>query len=121
MTEKYKKIYIYSRILSALLVIIPVIVYTVLGFVQGTVGSKVVLGACLTTALIFVIINVIAKHKIRSTIWIILIGLYMACSNIIPLLIIIAISTIIDEFILEPLCKKYKEKYVINKEIDKRG
>ena len=120
MTKKYKKMYICSKVLSALIVILPIIIYTILGFIQGAIRSKVVLGACLTIALIFVIINVIAKHKIRSTIWIILIGLYMACNNIIPLLIIISISTIIDEFILEPLCKKYKEKYIINNEIDKR-
>lgn len=120
MTEKYKRLYIALRIMSAILVIAPISIYTTLGFIQGTTGSKVVLGMCLTTALIFVIINVIAKHKIRSTIWIVMIGLYMACDNIIPLLIIVATLTVIDEFVLEPLYKKYREKYVINKEIDKR-
>ena len=44
----------------------------------------------------------------------------MACNNIIPLLIIVAALTVIDEFVLEPLYKRYREKYVINKEIDKR-
>ena len=120
MTDKYKKLYITSRILSVLMVITPIMIYTIIGFINGSIKSKLVLGMCLTIAIIFVIINVIAKHKIRSTIWIIMIGLYMVCDNIIPLLIIIATSTIIDEFILEPLYKKYKQKYEINKEIDKR-
>lgn len=120
MTEKYKKLYIITRVLSAIAVLAPLIIYTIFGFMQGTVGSRVVLGMCLTICLIFVIINVIAKHKIRSTIWILMIGLYMACNNIIPLLIIVAALTVIDEFVLEPLYKRYREKYVINKEIDKR-
>lgn len=120
MTEKYRKLYITSRVLSILMVVMPVLIYTVIGFVNGGTRSKLVLGMCLTLALIFVIINVIAKHRIRSTIWILLIGIYVACDNIIPLLSIMAASTIIDEFILEPLYKKYKEKYTINKEIDAR-
>lgn len=120
MTEKYKKLYILFRVLSAIMVIAPISIYTTLGFMQGTTGSKVCLGMCLTTALIFVIINIIAKHKIRSTIWIMMIGLYMACDNIIPLLIIVAVLTVIDEFLLEPLYKRYREKFVINREIDKR-
>ena len=119
-TEKYKKLYIITRILSTLAVIAPLIIYTIFGFIQGSVGSKVVLGMCLTICLIFVIINVIAKHKIRSTIWILIIGLHMACNNIMPLLIIVAILTVIDEFVLEPLYKRLREKYIINKEIDKR-
>lgn len=120
MTDKYKKLYLTSRILSILMVVMPIIIYTIVGFINGSITSKLVLGMCLTIAIIFVIINVIAKHRIRSTIWIMMIGLYSACENIIPLLIIIATSTVIDEFILEPICKKYKQKYEINKEIDER-
>ena len=119
-TDKYKKKYIICRITSALFVVLPIIIYTILGFVQGTVRTKLVLGMCLLTTLVFVGINIIAKHRIRSTIWIMLIGLYCACSNIVPLLIIIAVTTIVDEFILEPLYKKYKNKYNINIEIDER-
>ena len=55
MTERYKKLYIALRIMSAILVFAPISIYTTLGFMQGTTGSKVVLGMCLTTALIFVI------------------------------------------------------------------
>ena len=120
MTDKYRKIYIISRILSSIMVLLPISIYTIIGLINGSVRSKLVLGVCLTLAIIFVAINVIAKHRIRSTIWILLIGIYMSCVNIVPLLIIIAIVTIIDEFILEPLYKKYKAKYTINKEIDIR-
>ena len=67
MTEKYKRLYIALRVMSAIMVIAPISIYTGIGFIQGTTGSKVVLGMCLTTALIFVIINIIAKHKIRPS------------------------------------------------------
>lgn len=120
MTKKYKRLYLFSKIMSLLMTIIPMLIYIVIGFAQGSIRSKLVLGACVTIGLIFVIINIIAKHKIRSTIWILMIGLYSACKNIVPLLIIITITTVIDEFILEPLYKKYKAKYTINKEIDIR-
>ena len=120
MTKKYKKLYITCRVLSFVMVILPIIIYTILGFIQGTIGHKLVLGTCLLLSMMFVALNIITKHKIRSTIWIMLIGLYCACSNIIPLLIIIAVTTLVDEFVLEPLYKKYKNKYTINKEIDKR-
>lgn len=49
-----------------------------------------------------------------------MIGLYVAVDNIIPLLIMLAVTTIIDEFILTPLARHYKAKYTINKEIDNR-
>lgn len=121
MTSKYKKTYVLARILSAIMVIVPLFIYAIIGFVQGSIRSKLVLGMCLIVAAIFVIINIIAKHRIRSTIWLVLIGIYSACNNIVPLLIIIAVTTILDEFVFEPIYKKYKAKYEINKEIDARS
>jgi len=120
MTKKYKNNYILCKTLSILMTLVPYIVYTIKGFCEGTPGSKATLGVCFTTALIFTIINVVFKYHMRSTIWILMIGLYVAVDNIIPLLIISAIATILDEFILSPLARHYKSKYVINKEIDKR-
>ena len=120
MTKKYKNNYILCRTLSILMTLIPLIVYTIKGFCEGTPGSKVTLGVCFTTALILTIINVVFKYHMRSTIWILMIGLYVAVDNIIPLLIILAITTILDEFVLTPLSRHYKSKYTINKEIDKR-
>ena len=120
MTKKYKNNYILCRTLSILMTLIPLIIYTIKGFCEGTPGSKVTLGVCFTTALILTIINVVFKYHMRSTIWILMIGLYVSVDNIIPLLIILAITTILDEFILTPLSRHYKSKYTINKEIDKR-
>ena len=119
-TKKYKRLNIALRILSVILLLAPIIVFSIIGFIEGQVHEKLVLGCTLITALILILINAIFKYNIRSTLWICILGIYMCLDNIMPLLLIIAISTIIDEFIVTPLQKKYKNLYVINNEIDKR-
>lgn len=119
-TKRYKRLNIALRILSVILLLAPIIVFSIIGFIEGQVHEKLVLGCTLITALILVLINAIFKYNIRSTLWICILGIYMCLDNIMPLLLIIAISTIIDEFIVTPLQKKYKNLYVINNEIDKR-
>lgn len=121
MTKKYKNKLNFVRLLSFIITVFPIILYAILGFYNGSIGEKVSLGICILLAIMFVIINVMFKYHIRSTLWIMLIGIYICIDNIIPLLITMAASTIIDEFVLVPLIKKYKDKYVINKEIDLRG
>lgn len=121
MTKKYKAKLNICRLLSFTLTVLPVIIYAIMGFMHGSTGEKVSLGICVVLALIFVLINVMFKYHIRSTLWVLLIGIYVCIDNIIPLLIIMATTTIIDEFALVPLINKYKNKYIINKEIDLRG
>ena len=121
MTKKYKIKLNICRLLSFTLTVLPVIIYTIMGFMDGTIGEKVSLGICVILALIFMLINIMFKYHIRSTLWVLLIGIYVCIDNIIPLLIIMAATTIIDEFVLVPLINKYKNKYIINKEIDLRG
>lgn len=121
MTKKYKIKLNICRLLSFTLTVLPVVIYTIMGFMDGTIGEKVSLGICVILALIFVLINIMFKYHIRSTLWVLLIGIYVCIDNIIPLLIIMAATTIIDEFVLVPLINKYKNKYIINKEIDLRG
>ena len=120
-TKHYKRLTWVFGLLSMLATLVPIIIYIIIAFTNGTIGEKVSLGICLVTVLIFTIINVLIKHRIRCTIWILLLGIHACVENIKILLIIMAITTAIDEFIFEPLAKKYKNKYIINKEIDKRG
>lgn len=121
MTNKYKKIYKLTYMLSILLAITPLIICVILGFKNGSVGSKFTLGICIMLAAILTLVNLLFKYHIRSTIWILLIGIYVSLQKITPLLIVMAVTTIINEFILEPISRAYKQKYIINKEIDKRG
>ena len=122
-TKKYKKRAKILSILSFIVLFVPLIVYIVMAFANGgiTVSKKVILGFSLIFALVLTIINALTKFRIRSTIWIILLGIYYCLNNILPLLLMIAIGTITDEFILSPLQKKNKRLYEINNEIDKRN
>lgn len=120
MTKKYGNRYKFCRITSILLEILPVLIFTIMAFVNGEVHEKVTFGIILMVCGILCAINFIFKYKIRSVLWLIMLGIYMCLNNIQIVLLVVALCTIIDEFIFEPLAKKYKNLYVINKEIDKR-
>ena len=121
MTEKYKKKARFYSFLSFFITVVPILIYVVIGFMEGTIGQKITLGMCLVAVIILVILNLLFKHIPRCGVWIILAGLAYACNSIVPLLLIMAITTALDELVLSPLAKKYKNLYTINKEIDKRG
>ena len=121
MTEKYKKKARFYSFLSFFITVVPILIYVVIGFIEGTIGQKITLGMCLVAVIILVILNLLFKHIPRCGVWIILSGLAYACNNIVPLLLIMAITTALDELVLSPLAKKNKNLYTINKEIDKRG
>ena len=121
MTEKYKKKAKFYNFLSFFITVVPILIYVVIGFMEGTIGQKITLGMCLVAVVILVILNLLFKHIPRCGVWIILAGLAYACNSIVPLLLIMAITTALDELVLSPLAKKNKNLYTINKEIDKRG
>ena len=121
MTKKYRKLSILYSILSIVVTLVPIAIYTIKGFSEGTIGQKFTLGICLLCAMGLVVLNLLFKFTPRCGIWLVLTGLAYACNSITLLLIIMAITTAVDEIILSPLAKKYKGLYTINKEIDKRG
>lgn len=120
-TKKYKKLSLTFLLLSIALLSVPLIVYVIIGFVNGDIGEKMTLGCTVVIAAIMTGLNILMKWHIRSTIWVVVLGIYFAVDNILPLLLMVASATIIDEFVLTPLHKKYKQKAVINKEIDARN
>lgn len=120
-TKKYTNLYWLFRSISFLILVLPLIIYGVKGFIEGDVTEKFTLGMTISISAILVALNILFKYHIRSTIWIIVLGIYFCIDNIMPLLLCIAIGTILDEFIFTPLYKSYKNKATINKEIDKRG
>lgn len=122
MTNKYKKLSILTFLLSAICSLCPILIYVIKAFVDKDVQevNKYTLGIMCSVALIVTIINIVAKLHLRCIPWILLLGIYLCLKNITALLVIMAITTIIDELILTPLHKSFKNKYTINKEIDKR-
>lgn len=114
-----KKMYIF-HLLSWALTFLPILIWLGVAMYKSTEVTKTALAISITVAGLLTLANLLMKYSIRSTVWILLIGIYVALRNITPLLIIIAVCTILDEFIVHPLYKHYKERYHINKEIDKR-
>lgn len=119
-TKKYRAGYWIFTILSWLLTIGPLIVFTIMGFIQGEPSQKVTLGITVMVAIVCVILSILMKLHIRSTIFILILGIYVCLDNILPLILTICICTIVDEILIQPIQKMYKSKLTINKEIDKR-
>lgn len=119
-TRRYKRLSVLFQCLSLIVLIGPLAYYMVVGFIEGETVEKVTLGMTFIAAGILTVINVLFKYHIRSTIWILVLGIYFCLDSILPLICMIAVGTILDEFILTPLHKKYKNKAIINREIDRR-
>lgn len=86
-----------------------------------TTPAKVGVVGTVAIAAIITIFNVLAKKSLRSPIWIVLIGLFVAMKEwLMPLIIITAIATVLDEFVFEPLITRAQTELISNKAIDKR-
>lgn len=119
-TRKYKNLSILFLALSILVLVAPLAYYSIVGFIEGETSEKFTLGITFVIAAILFVINILFKFHIRSTIWILVLGIYFCLDNILPLIFMVAIGNILDEFLFTPLHKHYKSKASINKEIDKR-
>lgn len=119
-TRKYKNLSILFLALSILVLVAPLAYYSIEGFIEGETTEKFTLGLTFVIAAILFVINILFKFHIRSTIWVLVLGIYFCLDNILPLIFMVAIGNILDEFLFTPLHKRYKSKASINKEIDKR-
>ena len=119
-TKKYTHLSLIFQALSILILAAPLLYYTILGFINGETTEKLTLGITFVIAAILFAVNIIFKYHLRSTLWVIVLGIYICLDSIQALLIMVAVGTILDEFLLTPLHKSYKSKANINREIDKR-
>lgn len=120
-TKKYRKIYWATTILGWFITFLPLVIFAIWGFVEGTPHRKLALGGLIVVAGILVVINILMKLSLRCIPWILLLGIYICLKEVTVLLIIMAVTTALDELVLTPISKMYKNKLTINKEIDKRG
>ena len=119
-TIRLRRSKIILGIISLLLCYAPLLVALITGFsYSDNERGKVTLSICCVVALLLTLINIISKYSVRSTMWVLLLGAYAVLEDVMPYLIAIAICTIIDEFIITPLYKNVKNRYIINREIDK--
>lgn len=111
------------RILDWLCLITPILIYVVIALSNDgiKVGYKVTLMSMLIIAIILCVVNVLAQKRLRCPIWIILIGLYVAMRDyLMPLIIILAVVSILDDLVFTPLIHYYYTKTVASKTIDQR-
>lgn len=101
----------------------PLIIYFFIAMADGGVTTlrKAGLVGTVVIAIILTIFNIITRHHLRSPLWIVLIGLYCAVDYLLPLIIIIAVATCLDEFVLQPLVKKYKTQLEASRVYDKHN
>lgn len=119
-TKQYKKKYKTFQILSVLLLFLPVGIFVVMGFIQGTTAQKLSLGVGMTLSLLFTAANVVFKLAPRSGVWILIMALTVAMQKIQNVIYITGVCVIIEECVTSKLEKYYRDKYKINREIDDR-
>lgn len=113
----------FFRILDWICLAAPLIIYVIIALSSGDaiVAQKVAVVSTTMVALILTAFNVISQKKLRCPIWIILIGLFVAIRDyLMPLIIILAITSILDDLVFTPLISYYKTKLISNKAIDER-
>lgn len=106
--------------LSLLVLLAPIFAFTIKAFIVGETIEKLALGGLAVSAMVLVCVNILMKAHLRSPVWLCLLGIYFALENILPLILMLAIGTVLDELLLTPLHKHFKSKASINYEIDKR-
>lgn len=128
-TKKYRKRYILFFIISAILWLGTCLTLIIIGLNKGFTNKELEDGVGKQLLDIFMpmivsfgiglIIFIFIKEKMRNTVWMANIILSVILFNQTGMYIILAIWTA-DEFIVRPIYKRSHNKYVINKEIDKR-
>lgn len=123
MTQKskgYKKRYMIFQIASISLLIFPLGIFTVLGFIRGTDTQKLSLGVGFVLSLLFTGANLIFKFAPRSAIWILIMALVLSLDKVQSVICVTGTCVMLEECVTSRLEKYYKSKYKINKEIDIR-
>ena len=120
MTKTYKFKMIITGILSFLCSFGPLAVFIIMGLIEGEGKEKLVLTMTMVGAIILSMIAAMKKLHLRSVTYILMIGLWIALDDLMPFIITMMICTMLDEIILTPLHKRWKEDYHTNKQFDKR-
>lgn len=121
MTKRYRLIAGLLLVATILLNVGPLATYSIIGLIEANlITEKVALTCTIFVVLILSAVAWVNKTTMRSRVWVIILGLYFCLDHFITPLLIIAITQVLDEWIVSPARKHYKNKYTINKELDKR-
>lgn len=125
-TKHCKKLKLFFNILHLLCLFGPMLYFIPYGFITGEVVEKICLSFTVILSIIFSFISLIvgatAKAGLqRSVMWILIAGILFCLKEIQIFIWIMCITSILDELIFSKLKDHFKQAYVANVEIDKRG
>ena len=120
MTKSYKFKKNLMLVMSMLCTFGPLVVFSIMGFVQGEGKEKLCLAMIMIAAIALSVFAVWKKLHLRSTTYILMIGLWICLDKLLPFIITIGICTILDELVFTPLYKIFNREYHSNKTFDKR-
>ena len=89
--------------------------------VNSTVANKISISFLAAAAIIVLLLNLFLKIKLRSLVWILLSIAYITLKEIGVMILLICITSLINDCIIEPILKNTKEEFKINYEIDRRN
>lgn len=119
--SKNKKLYRFCSFLELLLLGVPAIIYTVKGYIQAETEKKMVLTLCIIAAGILLLMALTFKFDAKISAWVLSIGLFVATGSVLEYLLVMGIASILSGMILEPLAKHYKERWKIQRELERHG
>ena len=122
-TKKTRKAMWLFRSLDVACLLAPVVVYaTVALFKQETlIAGRLALSASFVVVILLTILNAVAKLRLRSPVWILMLGLYVAVRDkMLPLIIILSVMSLLSDFFLHPMAKRFAVKLEASKTIDER-
>ena len=122
-TKKAIRILWLLRACNMAFLFVPVMVYVIIALASGgvTVTGRVSVVGSVMVSIILTTFNVITKRNLRSPRWIILIGLFVAIREaLLPLVIMLAVTSVLDDLVFTPLIDHYKHVVETSLVIDKR-
>lgn len=119
-SKTYRKLYWAFKIISLMLLFLPIAIFMVIEFKDASTTEQVTLGVGVVISAVFAAGNAIFKLAPRSSVWILIISLAIAAEKIQNVIYVTGACVIIEEVITSKLEKHFREKYKVNKEIDKR-
>ena len=122
-TKKTRRLYWTFRGLDLACMLAPIVIYAIVALFHNEtlVSGRMALSASFVIVILLTILNAVAKLRLRCPVWIFMLGLYVAVKEkLLPLIIILAVMSILSDFILSPLANKYARKLEASKTIDER-
>lgn len=109
--KKFKTLKYFFIALGYVLSYAPALALIINGFAKGEPGEQFALGSCCMFAIVMAVIQFRNKTRLRSIIWVLLLGAYICLNKVAGYIAAIAICTLIDEVIVGPISKYYTKKY----------